>query len=194
MANELYVKYHGSWVKLLDLYINGITPPYLPTVWNDSGVFSYFYIDFKKSLKNFSTGQFNYCILIMGSSTLTATLVQEVSAGVYKVTCDISTCRSGLIVACVRTDLLMFIDESYLPSFAVMIPISGILEYLDLGYISDTAYMSMAKAVSDIATIGESTGLDMLSPVDVSGPYDSCIYTRYAPINPVENIHSVVLT
>ena len=49
---------------------------YKPLIYNDSGVYSYFYIDFRRAMQAFSTGMFAESIIIHDSSQINVTNVQ----------------------------------------------------------------------------------------------------------------------
>lgn len=138
MANEYYVRYHGAWVKLLDLYVNGILPPYAPTIWNDSGVYTYFYIDFKQELTPFSVGMFNDSIIIHDSVQILATEVTYVSPGIYKVYCDLNGKTYGITVLNKVTTLLSLITGEPLPTFSIHMDVNGIVAYTRLKYAFDS--------------------------------------------------------
>lgn len=111
---------------------SGIT--YQPRVWNDEGVYDYFYIDFKRGMEPFSLGMFEQSIIIHDSDQLYATGIQKVSNGVYKVFCDISGRVQGITVLNKKTSLLMFATGQRLPPFSIHFFVAGIASYERLRY------------------------------------------------------------
>ena len=58
---------------------------YKPIIWNDSGEYSYFYIDFKKSMEFFTLGMFNESIIVHDSEQLPVKGIENISPSVYKI-------------------------------------------------------------------------------------------------------------
>lgn len=50
---------------------------YKPIIWNDEGVYSYFYIDFRRAMEPFSTGVWNESVVIHDSEQIKATNVSS---------------------------------------------------------------------------------------------------------------------
>jgi len=110
---------------------------YKPICWNDEGIYSYFYIDFKRVMSGFSTGMFNDSIVVYDSIAIPVTQVQKVSSGVYKVFCDISDRLQGVTVMNKKTSRLRFATGERLPVFSVHFFVSGIAQYISDGYVYD---------------------------------------------------------
>ena len=49
---------------------------YQPVIWNDEGVYDYFYIDFRRALEPFSLGMWNESIVVHDNEQLTVTGVE----------------------------------------------------------------------------------------------------------------------
>ena len=116
-----------------------ISAAYKPSVWNDSGVYSYFYIDFGAALESFSLGMFNESIVVHDSLQLSVTSVVYVSPGVYKVYCDISNKMHGVTVLNKKTSLLYYAAGGRLPIFSVHFYVSGIVAYIQVKYIYESS-------------------------------------------------------
>ena len=50
---------------------------YEPVVYNDAGVYNFFYLDFRRVLEPFSIGMFNESIIVSASSVLPVTDVKQ---------------------------------------------------------------------------------------------------------------------
>jgi len=110
---------------------------YKPIVWNDSGEYSYFYIDFKKSMEFFTLGMFNESIIVHDSEQLTVTGIEYISPSVYKIICEIRDKVRGITILNKKTSLLAFSGGVQLPVFSVHIFIEGQEKYYRLKYIYD---------------------------------------------------------
>ena len=111
---------------------------YKPIIWNDSGEYSYFYIDFKKSMEFFTLGMFNESIIVHESMQLTVREIEYVSPSVYKIVCDIRDRIFGITILNKVTSLLAFSGGEKLPVFSVHIFIDGQDRYERLKYTYDT--------------------------------------------------------
>ena len=110
---------------------------YKPIIWNDSGEYSCFYIDFKKSMEFFTLGMFNESIIVHDSEQLVVTGIEYISPSVYKITCDIRDKVRGITILNKKTSLLAFSGGEILPVFSVHIFIEGQDKYARLKYIYD---------------------------------------------------------
>lgn len=99
---------------------------YQPRIWNDSGIYSYFYIDFGRVVQDFSTGMFNESIVIHDSSQLLATEVTRVNPTTFKIYCDISGRISGVTVVNKATSWLVFNTGAKVPVFSTFFWIAGL--------------------------------------------------------------------
>lgn len=126
---------------------------YQPLVWNDSGVYSYFYIDFRRAMESFSTGMFNESIIVHDSEQLSVTGVTYVSTGVYKIQCDISGRNHGIAVVNKKTSLLAFATKEQLPVFSVHFYVAGIDAYERFKYLYDDAdFPDLAASITENAS------------------------------------------
>ena len=110
---------------------------YKPTIWNDSGEYSYFYIDFNQSVLPFSIGMFNQSVVIHDSVQLSVNGIEKVSDSVYKIYCDISNRIHGITVMNKKISKLRYADRTQLPAFSVHMFIAGQDQYFELAYIYD---------------------------------------------------------
>ena len=107
---------------------------YQPLAYNDKGVYSYFYLDFRRILEPFSIGMFADSIIVSASSVLSVAQIEQVSATVYKVYCDISSQLKGVVVANKKTTRLRFSNGELVPVFSIWFALSGTETQLDVGY------------------------------------------------------------
>lgn len=117
---------------------------YKPKIWNDEGVYDYFYIDFRRAMQEFSTGMFNESLVIHDSEQIKATAVEYISSGVCKVRCDISNRPHGITVLNKKTSRLRFATGERLPVFSVHMFIAGQPAYIDAGYLYDRLVLPSA--------------------------------------------------
>lgn len=108
---------------------------YKPIIWNDDGVYDYFYIDFRRAMEEFSTGMWNESIVVHDSVQLNVTNVEYVSNGIYKVTCNIDNRVHGITVLNKKTSLLAFSNGQQLPVFSVHFWVAGITPTERLKYL-----------------------------------------------------------
>lgn len=108
---------------------------YKPNIWNDNGVFNYFYIDFKEPLEKFSLGMFLESIVLYDSESIPITNVEYVSPGVYKVFADISGKINGVTVINKKTTLLNFATGKLLPAFSTLFYVDGVANYVRKAYV-----------------------------------------------------------
>ncbi|MPM18014.1 hypothetical protein SDC9_64415 [bioreactor metagenome] len=110
---------------------------YKPLIWNDEGVYTYFYIDFRRAMEPFSTGMWNESVVIHDSEQIKATGVELVSMGVYKIICDISDRPHGITVLNKKVSRLRFSAGERIPVFSIHMFIAGQAQYIDVGYAYD---------------------------------------------------------
>jgi hypothetical protein len=115
---------------------------YKPHIWNDEGVYTYFYIDFRRAMEPFSTGMWNESIVIHDSEQIKATGIAFVSTGVYKIFCDISDRPHGITVLNKKVSRLAFSSGERLPVFSIHMFIAGQPAYIDLAYKYDNTDFS----------------------------------------------------
>lgn len=115
----------------------GINKPYEPLLWNDTGVYSYFYIDFLKDLAPFTIGMWNESIVVYDSVAIAVTAVEKISARVYKVYANITNFPHGYTVLHKKTTRLTLPDGSTLAPFSIHAFVTGQIVYLDGAYVYD---------------------------------------------------------
>lgn len=143
---------------------------YKPRIWNDSGVYSCFYIDFKKPIASFSTGMAAESLTVMDSSQIQITGVERVSENVYKFYGDISGRYHGITVTNKPTSYLSFADGQQVPPFSVHFYVAGITPYERLQYIYESATFD-SDFVGSANDTFDAFGWSLTSPVGVT---ESC--------------------
>ena len=113
-------------------------PQYEPILWNDEGVYSHFYIDFKSNMATFSQGMFNESIVIADTIQIMPSGIQRVAPSIYKISIDLSTCITGVSVVNKATSLLTYADGRKLPVFSSHFYLAGMTSYLRAGYGFDS--------------------------------------------------------
>ena len=112
---------------------------YEPVIYNDEGVYSYFYIDFLKAVAPFSLGMWNESIIIHDDAQVPVTNVVKVSDRLYKVYCDLSDKIHGITVLNKATSRLRFsIGGAKMPVFSVHSYIKGLVSYDSTTYLYET--------------------------------------------------------
>jgi hypothetical protein len=122
---------------------------YKPVCWNDSGVYDFFYINFKRGLSTFSLGMFNESIVVYDSEAVPVTGIEYVSNGLYKVYCDISNKTRGVTVINKKSTLLTTSNGYTLPVFSVIFYVEGLDTYIRRAY----AYEKVELRCTDEVTI-----------------------------------------
>ena len=110
---------------------------YEPTIWNDSGIYNYFYIDFRRTMQAFSIGMFKESIIVSAVAVLPVTDVKQCGDTVYKVFCDISNQPKGVCVTNKKSTRLHFWNGEPVPAFSVWFSVAGQTNYIDAGYLFD---------------------------------------------------------
>jgi len=110
---------------------------YEPVIWNDEGVYDYFYIDFKRALAPFISGMFLDSILVFGKDKLSITGVEKVAPSRVKVYCDISGLAQGVLVVHKKNSFLSFSDSRTIPDFSVLFYVAGIPSVFYLKHMYD---------------------------------------------------------
>lgn len=161
---------------------------YQPIIYNDAGVYDYFYIDFRRALEPFSLGMWNESIIVHDSVQLAVTQVSEVSFGVYKVTCDISGKTHGITVINKKTSRLRFASTGErVPVFSTHMYISGVLSYVDGGYIYDPTTINFGMSVTEIPGY-----VELAEILDFGNTYDSDLII--SELSTVADTATVILT
>lgn len=112
---------------------------YEPILWNDEGVYSYFYIDFKRAMAPFSLGMLTESIIVYGDTQIPITGFEHVSGSVYKIFCDISNKPKGVLVFNRKGTLLTYLSGEKLPVFSTLFYVAGQVPQEPLDYIYDTS-------------------------------------------------------
>lgn len=124
-----------------------------PTIWNDSGAYSYFYIDFRRMVQEFSLGMFNESVIVYDSQQVAVTRIEKTGTMVYKIYCDITNKIHGITVLNKKTTRLRFATGELMPVFSVHMFVSGQVPYIDGGYV----YEYSKYALSIVNNISEPT-------------------------------------
>ena len=113
---------------------------YEPIIYNDEGVYSYFYIDFKRAVQPISFGMLTDSIAAYyATAELPFTRVDRLSSSLYKVYCNISNKPNGVIIIHKTPTALYFADGKQIPSFSVHFFVSGQPRNEKLKYIYEIA-------------------------------------------------------
>lgn len=148
-----------------------VSPPYAPLIWNDTGKYNYFYIDFKKTLAPFSMGMFVESILVYGTAPITITALEKINATTCKVYADISGLTHGLVVMSKSPTRLKLSTGKELPAFSTFTFVAGVASYIDGGYMYDycTYVLNSYTASENVIT----TLCDVVYPESI----ESIVYT-----------------
>lgn len=165
---------------------------YKPLIWNDEGVYTYFYIDFRRAMEPFSTGMWNESVVIHDSEQIKATGIEFVSTGIYKIFCDIADRPHGITVLNKKVSRLAFSSGERLPVFSIHMFIAGQPAYIDLAYKYDSTVFSFCESCEVTETVEPPTMFDFIVIDEV---YETASLDELYSFSSVsENIHSVVLT
>lgn len=144
---------------------------YKPTIWNDSGVYTYFYIDFRRTVRDFSLGMFNESIIVYDSQQISVSQIEKIGATVYKVYCDLSNKIHGITVLNKKTTRLRFSSGEILPVFSVHMFIGGQSAFVDGAYVYEKLVFSTAFSETEAVNVAVS------SAFTIPALYDSLHYT-----------------
>ena len=136
---------------------------YEPEIYNDSGVYDFFYLDFKRVMETFSLGQFNESIIVFDSQQVSVSKIEKFSDTVYKIYCNLSTFIHGVTVLNKKTTRLKFSTGEVLPVFSVHTFIAGLSSYLDAGYLFDKCDFSQAQIYDSASDTGSAVLSDAFS-------------------------------
>lgn len=127
---------------------------YSPRVWNDTSVYSYFYIDFLKPLGAFSIAQLKSSITVLGNKgTLTITNAKRVDTTIIKVYCDISTEPYGITVIGDYKNWLTYANGKSMPLFSAHFYVAGLINYTDAAYVYEPCELDFAPRLSTVGNI-----------------------------------------
>ncbi len=160
---------------------------YKPIVWNDDGVYNYFYIDFKKSMDFFSIGMFNSSIIIYSYDQLDVYKIEQISSTTYKIYCDLSNKPAGITILNKKTSLLSFVGRMTLPVFSIHMYIQGQEKLEQLKYIYDM--YNYQKLISDVL---DNINIVLRGGRDIGSISESSITNTDFIKNIVENVNIVL--
>lgn len=143
---------------------------YQPIIYNDEGVYDYFYIDFRRAIEPFSLGMWNESIVVNDSVQLSVTQTAEVSLGIYKIYCDIRDKIHGITVLNKKTSRLRFASTGErVPVFSTHMFIEGQTAYIDGAYVYNKADLQLPEFNS----VTDSTGCSLWTALDMGSSYES---------------------
>lgn len=148
---------------------------YKPTIYNDSGVYTYFYIDFRRTVQAFSLGMFNESIIVYDSQQIPVTQVEQVSSTVYKIDCDLTNKIHGITVLNKKTTRLRFSTGELLPVFSVHMFIVGQSAFIDGAYVYEP--VSLQKP---IFAGTETLENHLWTAIDAGCLYESTSFMQYS--------------
>lgn len=120
---------------------------YSPNLWNDSGVYNYFYIDFKQTLELFSLGMLKESLVVFDSVQIAIDGMTYISPGIYKIYADLAGKVKGITVMNKANSLLDFSNGAPVPPFSTRFFVAGLDTYAQVAYGYDQAYLSTAPAL-----------------------------------------------
>lgn len=165
-ATEIALRQHGAVLR---------EAVYEPRIWNDSGVYNYFYIDFLAPMAQISLGMFETSIVVHDSTQLQITSATKINDTTYKIGCNISGKVTGITVLNKQTSLLKFFDGSKVKPFSGFFYVAGIVPYVrtDYWYEYVPEIYNYYQTSIDAFILGEFStgGLDVLQ--------DQCIVFDY---------------
>lgn len=98
---------------------------YEPKIWNDEGVYTYFYIDFKQGVQDFSIGMVSLSIVVHDSLEIVVTDVKRISPSVYKLYCNLLNRPLGVTVTNKKDSDLVFVSGRRVPAFSTRFFVAG---------------------------------------------------------------------
>lgn len=125
-------------------YNANINTRYAPLVWNDPGIYDYFYIDYKRAVGTFSYGRFRNSSALVGTTgELIPSNAEQVTPRVYKIHADIS---QELLVRVFYNEGrgLVFSDGEAVPGFGVSFYVDGNQPY-EPPYIYDCGVLELPE-------------------------------------------------
>ena len=155
---------------------------YKPTIYNDSGGYSYFYIDFRRTIQAFSLGMFNESIIVYDSQQVSVSRIEQTGTTVYKVYCDITNKIHGITVLNKKTSRLRFATGEILPVFSVHMFIGGQTAFIDGAYV----YNKSSLQIPQFTGISEITDNILWTSVYAGSQYES-VSLAQVPFTTSEN-------
>lgn len=158
----------GKW-NLGEVATSGIA-----TCRYDAGQYDHFYIKFTKVISEFSFGQFQETVAILGKfGVISPTDAKKFGSTEIIVYADISEEDDGILVAGRENGYLMYESGKLIPKFAASMFITELMNIVKLAYIWDKVPMRL------LATVTESIGILHSSQQNIN-PSDSvqiAVYT-----------------
>lgn len=111
---------------------------YRPNIWNDNGIYTYFYIDFKLPIETFSVGMLKESLILYDSEEIDISNFEKISGSVFKIFCNISDKTKGVTVINKKSSLLVFTNNSFVPAFSVMFYVAGLASIIRKAYAFET--------------------------------------------------------
>ena len=142
---------------------------YKPAIYNDSGVYTYFYIDFRRMVQAFSLGMFNESIIVYDSQQVSVSRIEQTGTTIYKVYCDLTNKIHGITVLNKKTSRLRFATDEILPVFSVHMFIEGQSAFIDGAYVYDKSNLQTPQFTS----VSEKTDNVLWASSNCSSPYES---------------------
>ena len=133
---------------------------YSPTVWNDYGVYSYFYIDFLKPVGSFSIGMLQESIYVFTTSKKTITGFERIDNRKFKIYCDISDgYESVCVINIANTKLKFSTNDTKMKEFSVGFKLAGGVRLSSIPYIVEAIpVVSVKQKINENARISMSSG------------------------------------
>ena len=152
---------------------------YEPILWNDEGIYSYFYIDFKRAIAPFSLGMLAESIIVYGDAQIPITGFEKVSSSVYKIFCDISNKPKGVLVFNRKSTLLTYTNGQKLPVFSTLFYAAGQVPQESLDYMYDISnfigYAGSSVAESHSMTLCELVNTALSDSSTFNGGYKASL-------------------
>ena len=147
---------------------------YEPLAWNDNGVFSYFYLDFKHPMAAFSAGMLTESIIVHDSVQLQITGFEKLSTSVFRLFCNVDGKVNGVTVLNKATSLLSFASGAKLPPFSVHFFVSGIVSYIRMKYAYETIVLGRHLAYD---RIDENAVINNTTDITIAANGDSTVFS-----------------
>lgn len=147
---------------------------YTPLLWNDSGEYSYFYIDFKEGVDSFSIGMLRESILVYGSSSL-ATIISfnKVSPRLYKIYIDslLNTFTRGVAIINVKNTKLEYLAGQSVSPFSTMFYVNGIPMTLEVPMKYDVGTVPSMQFLTHMEN--EVSSIILVEVFTAAGPFET---------------------
>lgn len=189
MAEQLMRWTGAAWVPVISITRFATEGGYSPSVWNEDGDYSAFYVNFGSQLSPFSVGMASESLIVFDSAALQITKVQNIGGGIYKFSCNIAGKYQGVTVTNKETSLLTFANGNKVPPFSVHFFVAGIVSYERLHYLYEMVQLGL-PILDNASEAFDTTGWDMMPPAGVS---ETCAIGISAISDAVE-IVTIILT